>query len=125
MIHPEKQYADYLAQGEFMLLRAKASGKFIFYPRVAEPLTGDTDLEWVKASGRASVYSATVVRQRPPATDYNVVLVDLEEGPRMMSRVDGLPAADVRIGMHVEARIIQEGGSPLVVFVPTVTHQAS
>lgn len=125
MIHPEKQYADYLAQGEFRLLRAKASGKFIFYPRVAEPLTGDTDLEWVKASGRASVYSATIVRQRPPAADYNVVLVDLEEGPRMMSRVDGLPAAEVRIGMHVEARIILESGSPLVVFVPTATHQAS
>jgi len=125
MIHPEKQYADYLAQGEFMLLRAKASGKFIFYPRVAEPLTGDTDLEWVKASGCGSVYSATIVRQRPPAADYNVVLVDLEEGPRMMSRVDGLPAAEVRIGMSVEARIIQEGGSPLVVFVPTTIHQAS
>jgi uncharacterized OB-fold protein len=125
MIHPEKQYADYLAQGEFMLLRAKASGKFIFYPRVAEPLTGDTDLEWVKASGRATVYSATIVRQRPPAADYNVVLVDLEEGPRMMSRVDGSPAAEVRIGMSVEARIIQEGGSPLVVFVPTTIHQAS
>jgi len=125
MIHPEKQYADYLAQGEFMLLRAKASGKFIFYPRVAEPLTGDTDLEWVKASGCGSVYSATIVRQRPPAADYNVVLVDLEEGPRMMSRVDGLPAAEVRIGMSVEARIIQEGGNPLVVFVPTTIHQAS
>lgn len=118
MIHPEKQYTEYLAQGEFMLLRAKASGKFIFYPRVAEPLTGDTALEWVKASGRGRVYSATVVRQRPPAADYSVVLVDLEEGPRMMSRVDGLPPADVRIGMDVEARIIQEGDGPLVIFVP-------
>ncbi len=117
MIHPEKQYNEYLAQGEFMLLRAKASGKFIFYPRVAEPLTGDTDLEWVKASGRGSVYSTTVVRQRPPATDYSVVLVDLEEGPRMMSRVDGVAPADVRIGMDVQVRIVQEGDSPLVVFV--------
>jgi uncharacterized OB-fold protein len=122
MIHPETQYNEYLAQGEFMLLRAKASGKFIFYPRVAEPLTGDTDLEWVKASGRGSVYSATVVRQRPPAADYSVVLVDLEEGPRMMSRVDGLAAADVRIGMNVEVRIIQDDGRPLVVFVPKANH---
>jgi uncharacterized OB-fold protein len=119
MIHPEKQYSDYLAQGLFMLLRAKASGKFIFYPRVAEPLTGDTDLEWVQASGRGTVYSTTVVRQRPPATDYNVVLVDLEEGPRMMSRVDGVAASEVRIGMAVQVRIIEEADSPLVVFVPS------
>ena len=118
MILPEKQYNEYLAQGQFMLLRAKASKKFIFYPRVAEPLTGDTDLEWIKASGRGIVYSATVVRQRPPAADYSVVLVDLEEGPRMMSRVDGMAPADVRIGMNVEARIVQEGDSPLLVFVP-------
>ena len=118
MILPEKQYNEYLAQGQFMLLRAKASKKFIFYPRVAEPLTGDTDLEWIKASGRGIIYSATVVRQRPPAADYSVVLVDLEEGPRMMSRVDGMAPADVRIGMNVEARIVQEGDSPLVVFVP-------
>lgn len=101
-----------------MLLRAKASGKFIFYPRVVEPLTGDTDLEWVKASGRGSIYSMTVVRQRPPAADYSVVLVDLEEGPRMMSRVDGVAPADVRIGMNVQARIVQKDDSPLVVFVP-------
>jgi len=118
MIHPEKQYNEYLSQGEFMLLRAKASGKFIFYPRVVEPLTGDTDLEWVKASGRGSIYSMTVVRQRPPAADYSVVLVDLEEGPRMMSRVDGVAPADVRIGMNVQARIVQKDDSPLVVFVP-------
>lgn len=124
MIHPEKQYNDYLTQGQFMILRAKASGKFIFYPRVAEPLTGDSDLEWVKASGRGRVYSTTVVRQRPPAIDYNVVLVDLEEGPRMMSRIDGLAPADVRIGMNVEARIVQEGDSPLVVFVPATAQQA-
>lgn len=118
MIHPEKQYNEHLARGEFMLLRAKASGRFIFYPRIAEPLTGDTDLEWVKASGRGRVYSATVVRQRPPAADYSVVLIDLEEGPRMMSRVDGLAPADIRIGMNVQAWIVQEGDSPLVVFVP-------
>ena len=118
MIHPEKQYNEFLAQGRFMLLRAKASGRCMFYPRVAEPLTGDTDLEWVEASGRGQVYSATVVRRKPPEADYNVVLVDLEEGPRLMSRVDGIAAAEVRIGMLVQARIIEEEQRPLLVFEP-------
>lgn len=122
MIHPEKQYFEYLAQGRFMLLRAKASGRCMFYPRVAEPLTGDTDLEWIQASGLGQVYSVTVVRKKPPETDYNVVLIDLAEGPRMMSRVDGVAPGDVRIGMAVRARVIQEDGQPLVVFEPDQEH---
>ncbi|MCZ4315195.1 OB-fold domain-containing protein [Comamonadaceae bacterium G21597-S1] len=117
-IHPEQQYQAYLAQGSFMLLRAKASGRFIFYPRVAEPLTGDTDLEWVPASGLGRVYSVTVVRKRPPEQDYNVALIDLQEGPRMMSRVEGIAPADVRIGMAVRARIVQQDDQPLLVFEP-------
>ena len=41
------------------------------------------------ASGAGTVYSVTVVHPRPPDEPYNVVLVDLAEGPRMMSRVVG------------------------------------
>lgn len=118
MIQPEKQYFEFLAQGRFMIQRSRASGRYIFYPRVAEPVTGCTDLEWVEPSGRGTVYSVTVVRQRPPAPDYNVALIDLAEGPRMMSRVDGLAPQEVRIGMAVQARVIRENEVPLLVFEP-------
>lgn len=117
-IHPEQQYQEFLAQGKFMLLRARASGRYIFYPRVAEPLTGDTDLEWVAASGLGQVYSVTVVHKRPPEQDYNVALIDLQEGPRMMSRVEGIAPGDVRIGMAVRAKVIQHEDQPLLVFEP-------
>ena len=89
-----------------------------WHPRVAEPRTGDTDLEWVEATGRGVVYSTSVMRMRPPKPSYNVALIDLEEGPRMMSRVDGLPPEEVRIGMKVQAKIIEEDGAPLLVFLP-------
>lgn len=115
-IHPEAQFKAFLAQGRFMIQRAKASGRYVFYPRVAEPGTGDTDLEWVEASGAGVVYSATVIRKRPPEPSYNVVLVDLAEGPRMMSRVVGIAAEQVRIGMAVQAKIENDNGTPLVVF---------
>ena len=36
----------------------------------------------------------------------------------MMSRVEGIPPADVRIGMAVTARIIDDNGRALVVFTP-------
>ena len=87
-------------------------------PRVAEPRTGDTDLEWVEASGEGVVYSTTVMRPRPPAAAYNVALIDLAEGARMMSRVEGPAPEEVTIGMKVRARIAQGEDGPLVVFDP-------
>lgn len=100
-----------------MLQRARKSGRYVFYPRVAEPGTGDADLEWLPACGRGTVYAVTVVRRKAEPA-YNVVLVDLEEGVRMMSRVDGIPADAVKIGMSVQASIIDDEGSPVVVFLP-------
>lgn len=120
MLRPEIDYLDHLRQGRFMLLRSRDSGRCFFYPRVIEPGTGSTDLEWVEASGRGTVHAVTVVRKRTPAESYNVVLVDLAEGPRMMSRVDGVALDQVRIGMDVRARIVHEGDEAFVVFVPAV-----
>lgn len=117
-ICPEQDYLRFLDEGRLMIQRCRTSGRFIFYPRVAEPLTGDTDLEWVEPSGLGTVYSVTVVRQRPPAKDYNIALIDLAEGPRLMSRVEGLPPETVKIGMAVKARIIREDDRPLLIFEP-------
>ena len=118
VIQPDKQYLEFLAQGRFMIQRSRATGRYIFYPRVAEPVTGCTDLEWVEPSGSGTVYCVTVVRQKPPASDYNIVLVDLAEGPRLMSRIDGVELKAVRIGMAVKARVIRENDAPLLVFEP-------
>ncbi len=118
VLHPDADHRRHLDAGRFMLQRSRSSGAFVFYPRVAEPGSGATDLEWVEASGRGSVYSTTTVRCKPPAVDYNVALIDLAEGPRMMSRVVGVAAADVKIGMPVQARIVIENDAPLVVFDP-------
>ena len=118
VLHPVREHLKFLREGRFMIQRCRDSGRHIFYPRIAEPVTGSTNLEWVEASGRAEVYAVTVVRQRPPSANYNVVMVDLAEGPRMMSRVDGIPPEEVRIGMAVQARVITEGGQPMVVFLP-------
>ncbi|MDQ8727422.1 OB-fold domain-containing protein [Bradyrhizobium sp. LHD-71] len=118
---PELGFRRHLAEGRFMLLRSRSSGRTMFYPRVAMPLTGEQDLEWVQADGRGTVYSTTAISVRPPGEPYNVALIDLVEGPRLMSRVDGIAAQDVTIGMRVQARIVQESGQPLLVFVPAET----
>ncbi|WP_136162163.1 Zn-ribbon domain-containing OB-fold protein [Sphingomonas flavalba] len=114
----EAHWRAALAEGRFLLQRAVNSGTVVFPPRVAEPGTGDPDLEWFEASGMGTVYSVTIVAQRHPEAPYNVALIDLDEGARMMSRVDGVASDAVRIGMRVRARIIAEGDAPLIVFDP-------
>ena len=99
-------------------MAAFLAGAFLFYPRVAEPGTGCTDLEWVELSGRGTVHATTVVRRKPPEADYNVALIDLAEGPRMMSRVEGVPPEQVRIGMAVTARIAPGEDGPIILFDP-------
>ena len=118
MIHPEEEWRAYLAEGRFMIQRSRSTGGFVFYPRIAEPGTGADDLEWVEASGKGMVHAVTVVRKKDPADSYNVVLVDLAEGPRLMSRVDGVENEAITIGMTVNARIISEGDKPMLVFTP-------
>lgn len=114
--HPHDEYFAFLEQGQFMIQHSPSTGQYVFYPRVVAPGTGATDLQWVPASGKGTVYATTVMRPRPPAEPYNVALVQLAEGPRMMTRVEGLPADEVRIGMTVQARIFRNENNPLVVF---------
>lgn len=123
-IRPDHDYEAFLKEGRFMIQRSRSSGAYVFYPRVAEPRTGARDLEWVEASGEGTVYAVTVIRKRAPEPSYNVVLVDLAEGPRMMARVDGIDPTEVTIGMKVKARVITENDSPIVVFFPVAGETA-
>lgn len=118
VLHPDAEFRRHLDEGRFMLQRSRSSGAFVFPPRVAEPGTGATDLEWVEASGHGIVHATTMVLCKPPAQHYNVALVELVEGVRMMSRVVGVPPLDVTVGMTVRARIVVEDQTPLVVFEP-------
>ena len=119
IIHPDVDYQAHLDEGNFKLLRARDTGEVFFYPRVAAPGSGSRDLEWIDASGNGTVHAITVISKRPPTPDYNVVLVDLAEGPRVMSRVEGIANEDIRIGMPVTARVDIADGTGILIFVPS------
>jgi hypothetical protein len=80
----------------------------------------------VEASGRGTVYSYTVIRQQyaRPFRDwvpYVVALVDLEEGPRVMTNIVGCEPDAVRVGMSVRATfeaVSDEAG--IALFTPEV-----
>jgi uncharacterized protein len=109
---PEAQFKAYLAQGRFMIQRSRSTGRHVFYPRVAMPGSGETDLDWVPASGDGTVYAITTNRTREGG--YNIALVDLAEGPRLMTRIEGIDT--VPIGTKVTARITPIDGEPAIVF---------
>jgi uncharacterized OB-fold protein len=112
-----QQYAERLARGRFDIQRCDACERHVFHPREICPHCGAARLKWVPASGDGVVHSFTIVRRREKdGGDYNVVLVDLAEGVRMMSRVVGGPADSVWIGMPVKAAIQRLNDAPAVVF---------
>ncbi|MNQ98706.1 hypothetical protein D3C85_1144110 [compost metagenome] len=116
---PQEQYFSRLAEGRFQIQRCAGCGAHQFFPRVLCMHCGATDLEWTDPAGAGTVYSFSIVRRKPEAGgDYNVALIDLEEGVRMMSRVDGVAPDRLRIGMPVKARVLRDEGQALVVFEP-------
>ncbi|MCF7697867.1 Zn-ribbon domain-containing OB-fold protein [Loktanella sp. M215] len=111
---PDTHFKEGLAAGEIRLQRCAACDTHIFFPRVLCPACHGTDLTWVTASGAGEVYTFTTVRQRPErGGDYNVAMVELAEGVRMMTRVDGDPQA-VKVGMPVTAYVGDIDGTPAV-----------
>ena len=114
---PAEVYRHYLESGRLGFQRCAGCRAAVFYPRVLCPVCGSADLAWETSSGRGVVYATTAVYRRD-GDPYNVVLIDLEEGFRMMSRVDGVPSERVEVGAKVRLRVDRKGDDPVPVFVP-------
>jgi uncharacterized OB-fold protein len=87
-----------------MIKRCNACGRAYFYPRDFCPKCWSTDTVWEEASGRATLYTWSIVYRNdlPPFGDrvpYVAAVVDLEEGPRMMTNVEGAAFEDLSMGM--------------------------
>ena len=95
-------------EGRLVVQRCSSCGAHQLYGR-DRCLVCRGPVEWVPASGRGTVYSYTVIRQNyaRPFRDqlpYVVALVDLAEGPRVMTNVVGCDPEEVSIGLAVRAR---------------------
>ncbi|BBG03847.1 MULTISPECIES: Zn-ribbon domain-containing OB-fold protein [Pseudonocardia] len=113
-VSPLETYRQYARQGRLAYQYSPAAGAPVFYPRLVCPTTGSTELEWRVSSGAGVVYSTTTVAD--PAGAYDVSLIELEEGFRMMSRVVGVEPDEVRIGMAVQVAFDEHPDAPLAVF---------
>ncbi len=100
------QHTAHLDAGTFLIQHCTACSRAIYFPREVCPHCGSGELHFVAPDGMGTVYSTTVVRRKPDAGgDYNVCIVELDEGVRLMSRVEGVAPDAVKIGLRVQARV--------------------
>jgi uncharacterized OB-fold protein len=94
---------------ELLILRCRACGFYVHYPRRPCPRCGSGEMEPARLSGRGVIHSYTVTHHPgapgfEQAIPFAVVLVELEEqvGLRLIANVVNAPPGDVRIGLPVE-----------------------
>jgi uncharacterized OB-fold protein len=106
-----------LDAGRFLIQRCTACTKHVYFPRETCPHCGGAALEWATPAGTGTVYAVTTVRRKPAeGGDIDVSLIDLDEGVRLMSRVDNRAPGTVKIGQRVKARVQVKDGRGLVLF---------
>ncbi len=118
-------YWDAARRGQMAVQRCERCGHRPFPPRATCPSCGARSLSWSPVSGRATVSSYTIAH-RPPHPAFAaqlplvVAIVELEEGPRMVTNIVGCDPADVEVGMAVEAtsKRIDDSDMVLPVFTP-------
>ncbi|MFZ0667177.1 MAG: Zn-ribbon domain-containing OB-fold protein [Acidimicrobiales bacterium] len=106
-------YLQAAKEGRLVVQRCDSCGHHQLYGRALCASCGG-DVTWIDASGYGTVYSWTVIRQnhsRPwrDMIPYVVALVDLDEGPRVMTNIVGCDPESVSIGMKVVARFENVG----------------
>ena len=115
---PESQpYWDGLRQRKLVLPQCIDCAKPHFYPRIVCPHCGSRRLEWRHANGRGTLYSF-VINHRPPAwrkqVPYVIAVVELDEGPRMMSNLIGIPPDPALIRCDMPVEIVFDDVTPVV-----------
>ncbi len=97
-------YQQHLDNGKLAYQWSPEANQPVFYPRLICPYSGSDRLEWRFSVGLGTVYATTVTHPRDGAP-YNVALIDVDEGYRLMSRVEDIAPEAVRIGMRVMFRV--------------------
>lgn len=97
------------AEGQFLLRQCVKCEKAHWYPRPICPLCGGSDVTWITASGRGTLYAFSPARRASPA--YTLAYVTLDEGPTIMTNIIGADPDALELGqpVHVSFQPSDEG----------------
>jgi hypothetical protein len=107
-----KEFYRHCANGELRFQRCSGCGTWRHPPRVMCARCASEAWEWQRSSGRGKVYTWTVTHQAlfPAFAEdlpYAVVVVELEEGVRLVSGLRGLSPADLEVDLPVEVELVK------------------
>jgi uncharacterized OB-fold protein len=125
-VAPTPDHAEFWAwcrRGELRVQRCTDCGALRFHPRPRCPVCRSAGFEWVRCSGRGTVFTYTICH--PPVlaafadrVPYNAAVIELAEGPLMVSNIVDCGNDDIHVGMHVEVVFVERGGMVLPQFRP-------
>ncbi len=105
-LHPDNEgYWQGVKRQELVLQRCKACGDWLHPPRPMCPECRSLETEWIPSAGKGTIHSWVTYQDSPHPgfkAPYTVVLVELEEGVRLVSNLVDVTPEDVAIGMPVE-----------------------
>jgi uncharacterized OB-fold protein len=103
--------------GRFVVPTCGACGKAHWYPRAICPFCGSDKVQWRNATGRATIYTFSVMRRAKEP--YAIAYVTLAEGPTMMTNIVDCDFDKLSIGQAVSVVFKEtEGGPPVPMFRP-------
>lgn len=117
------EYYGHAGKGELRFQRCGDCGTWRHMPRHTCAQCGSAKWSWEKSSGRGTLYSWTTTHRsfHPGFNDevpYAVVVVEMEEGVRIVSQIEGVAPEALKLGMKLKARFDQRDGVALPVFKP-------
>jgi len=108
---------DGCRSGELLLQRCRSCQKAHFPPRPVCPHCASREIEIFRASGKATLYSYTIVyRPRPDmgTEPHSIAVVTLAEGPRMMTNVIGCPQTPEALQLDMALEVVFVKQSDLI-----------
>lgn len=99
-------------EGRFMAQRCKVSGEVFFPASPVSPVTRTTEWEWVELSGKGSVFSFVAMHKKyfkgfANELPYLIGMVQLDEGPMLITNLTGVSCGEVKCGDRVEVEYVQ------------------
>jgi uncharacterized OB-fold protein len=111
----------YCAGDELRFQKCSHCGSWRHMPRYTCAECQSRDWSWEASSGRGTLYSWTTChRSFHPAFNeslpYAVCVIEMEEGPRLLSQIVDLDPSRFRLGMKVEVTFLPRGDTKIPVF---------
>jgi uncharacterized protein len=117
-----RPYQEGLARGELLFQRCRKCRCAYLPAREACPNCLSADVAWERASGKGKVvswvvYHTAYAEHLKSWVPYDVTLVELDEGPRLLTNiVDSGAGKALSTGLRVRLNIVTVDGAPLARF---------